>query len=476
VSTDVLRWPVLGGFLRWRHARTACQLLLLSIAAVVLLDGFAGSTNPSGNLAPLLVWVHFRGFLILALLAAGNLFCFGCPLVLARDTARRVVTPRFHWPRRLRTKWFALALFVIVLFSYELFDLWALPAATAYLVLIYFAAAVTIDVVFSGATFCKYVCPIGQFNFVASTVSPLELRVADQSTCRSCRTADCIKGRRAPSSPLTVVRRGCELGLFLPAKVGNLDCTFCLDCVQACPHDNIELATRTPASELTDLRRRSGLGRLLKRPDLAALATLFVFGGLLNAFAMVASAYRLEAWMARLLGFTSEAPVLALVFAGMLVVVPAVLLGSAVLATRRLARPASLSVRDIALRYTYALVPLGFGVWTAHYGFHLLTGLFTVVPMTQRAVTELIGTPLLGEPLWRWTGMRPGSVFPIQLGCILLGAMGSLALSSSMAETDYPERSGIAAIPWMVVTAAVAGAAIWILLQPMEMRGTGLFG
>src|SRR5262249_10689213 len=151
-------------------------------------------------------------------------------------------------------------------------------------------------------------------------MSPLELRVADQSTCRSCRTADCIKGRREPASPLTVVRRGCELGLFLPAKVGNLDCTFCLDFVQACPHDNIELSTRTPALELVDLRRRSGVGRLLQRPDVAALATLFVFGGMLNAFAMVSPVYRLEMWMAGLLGAVTEAPVLALVFALFLVV------------------------------------------------------------------------------------------------------------------------------------------------------------
>ena len=43
------------------------------------------------------------------------------------------------FPRWLRTKWIGIALFVAVLFSYELFDLWALPRATAYLVLAYFA-------------------------------------------------------------------------------------------------------------------------------------------------------------------------------------------------------------------------------------------------------------------------------------------------------------------------------------------------
>ena len=31
--------------------------------------------------------------------------------------------------------------------------------------------------------------------------------------------------------------RGCELALVQPRKVGNMDCTFCMDCVRACPHD-----------------------------------------------------------------------------------------------------------------------------------------------------------------------------------------------------------------------------------------------
>lgn len=441
-----------------------------------MLDGLTDPVNPTGNLAPLLVWVHFRGFLILALLAAGNLFCFGCPLVLTRDVVRRIVPPRFRWPRRLRSKWFGIALFILVLFSYELFDIWAWPGATAYLVLAYFLAALVVDLTFSGATFCKYLCPIGQFNFIASTISPLELKVADLSTCRTCHTADCIRGRRETTAPLTVVRRGCELGLFLPAKVGNLDCTFCLDCVHACPHDNIQLATRTPALELLELRRRSGVGRLLQRPDLAVLATLFVFGGMLNAFAMVSPVYRLETWMAQLLGVVTEAPVLALLFVLALVVLPAVLLGSAAACSRLLSDDRGLSIRRIAMRYAYALVPLGFGVWTAHYGFHLLTGLLTVVPMTQRAAIELTGRAWLGEPLWRWTGMRPGNVFPIQLGCILLGAMGSLALSYRMSEHDSPQRPGLPAVPWTVVTVVLASAAIWILFQPMEMRGTGLFG
>ena len=473
---DVLRWPAIGDFLRWRHARTAFQLLLLCVAAVVIVDGVFGSQSPTNNLAPLLTWVHYRGLLIVALLAAGNLFCMGCPFVLVRDAGRRILPPAFSWPRRLRTKWFGVGLFVLVLFIYELFDLWALPRATAYLVLAYFGAALLVDLVFSGATFCKYLCPIGQFNFVASTMSPLELHIKEESTCRSCRTADCIRGRRQPAAPRVVVQRGCELGLFLPLKVGNMDCTFCLDCVQACPHDNIALTARVPGMELADARRRSGVGWLTRRPDIAGLAVLFVFGGMLNAFGMVAPVYRLEVWIAHALGVASEVPVLALLFVASLGVAPVVLVGGAAVVTRLIAGGTSGSIRRTAVSYAYALVPFGAGMWTAHYGFHLLTGFFTVIPITQSAAIDLVGWPVLGEPLWRWTGMRPGSVFPMQLGCILLGAMGSLALAYRISDRDYPERPGPPTVPWAIVTVALASVAIWILSQPMEMRGIGFLG
>ncbi|MEP7306908.1 MAG: FesM [Acidobacteriota bacterium] len=476
MSTDVLRWPAIGGLLRWRHARKTFQLLLLAIAAVVIVDGLFGPQTPTNNLAPVLTWVHYRGLLIIALLAAGNLFCMGCPFVLVRDAGRRFLPPAFRWPRRLRTKWIALGLFVLVLFTYELFDLWALPRATAYLVLGYFGAALVVDLAFSGATFCKYLCPIGQFNFMASTMSPLELHIKQESTCRSCRTADCIKGRRQPDAPQVVVQRGCELGLFLPLKVGNMDCTFCLDCVQACPHDNIALTSRLPGMELADTRRRSGVGWLSRRQDIAGLAVLFAFGGMLNAFAMVAPVYRLERWIAHALGVSSEAPVLALLFVMSLGVAPLVLVGGAAALTRVIVGETTGSPRDTAANYAYALVPFGVGMWTAHYSFHLLTALLTVIPITQNIATGLVGWAALGEPFWRWTGMRPGTVFPIQIGCILLGAMGSLAVAYRISDRDYPESPVPPTAPWVCVTVALASVAIWILSQPMEMRGGGFLG
>jgi polyferredoxin len=51
-------------------------------------------------------------------------------------------------------------------------------------------------------------------------------------------------------------------------KVGNLDCTMCLDCVHACPHDNIALVTRIPGAESARARAtvRHRPARAARRP------------------------------------------------------------------------------------------------------------------------------------------------------------------------------------------------------------------
>jgi len=64
---DLLRAPVVGPFLRWRHARTALQIPLLVISVVMILQGLFGPSLAPKNLATVLTWVHFRGALVLVM-------------------------------------------------------------------------------------------------------------------------------------------------------------------------------------------------------------------------------------------------------------------------------------------------------------------------------------------------------------------------------------------------------------------------
>ncbi len=109
---DLLRVPVLGRFLRWRHARLAVQVPLLLLAGLVVYDGFRGPTVGPMNLAGVLPWIHWRGLVVLGLLAAGNVSCMACPFVVPRTLARRWLPQGWSWPRRLRNKWPAVVLVV----------------------------------------------------------------------------------------------------------------------------------------------------------------------------------------------------------------------------------------------------------------------------------------------------------------------------------------------------------------------------
>jgi len=142
---DLLRVPIIGSFLRWRHSRTVLQIPLLVVAVVMILHGLLGPALAPKNLATVLSWVHFRGALVLVLLCAGNFFCLACPFMLVRNVARRVFRPRFNWPQALRNKWISVAFFVAILFTYELFDLWSSPWWTAWLIIAYFLTVLVVE-------------------------------------------------------------------------------------------------------------------------------------------------------------------------------------------------------------------------------------------------------------------------------------------------------------------------------------------
>jgi cytochrome c oxidase assembly factor CtaG/polyferredoxin len=455
---DVLGVPLLGRFLRWRYARLSLQVPMLLLAVLVIYDGLHGPQVGALNLAGVLPWIHWRGLLILGLLVAGNVFCMGCPFLLPRTIARRWLPARWTWPRRLRSKWIAVLLLAVFLWAYEALALWDRPAWTAWLIVSYFVAAFAIDGLFRGATFCKYLCPIGQFNFVQSLASPLEVKAIEPAVCVSCRTKDCIRGRDGIP--------GCELGLFVPRKAGNMDCTACLDCVHACPHDNVGLIAGLPTAELWNDRHRSGIGRFARRRDIAALIVVLVFGAFANAAGMVGPVAEWQERLASYVGIRSPLLATTAFYLLALIVIPLSAVGGAAALSRWWGRLPGHAL-DVATRYAYTLVPLGFGMWLAHYSFHFLTSYETAVPVAQRFAMDL-GLTCLGEPAWACTCCRAatGGLIRLELLFLDVGLLMSLFAGYRLA------ASLKAFAPWALLMALLFAAGVWILLQPMQMRGT----
>lgn len=438
---------------------------MLLLAAAIVLDGLTGPQLAPTNLAGVLPWTHWRGLTVLALFAVGNLFCFACPFTLPRRFFAPWLPKGQAWPRVLRTKWIAVALVVIYLGCYEVFGLWSSPAWTAWIIVGYFLAAFAIDTFFRAGSFCKYVCPIGQFHFVQSLLSPLELRTRDAATCQSCTSHACLHG--------TAQQPGCELQIFLPKKQGNFDCTLCLACVQACPSNNIGLLPILPAAELARDVPRSGVGRWSRRTDIAALVAVLAFGAFANAAGMVAP---ILAWQDRIAEQLDIPAVLfvASVFAVEVIVLPALLLGAAALAPFMITTPQQ-SWRENVCRYAMCLVPIGAAMWIVHFGFHFATSAGTIIPVTQRFAADW-QLASLGTPDWQCgcCAVPPGWLLKSEMLVLGLGLLLSLHTVYRLSKSLTRTHRIASLLPYSAIVVALYLLGLWIIFQPMQMRGTML--
>ena len=499
---DVLRVPLLGTFLRWRYARFVLQVPLLLIALLAVYDGFTGRQLAPRNTATVAVWVHYRGLVALAIAVAGNLFCAACPLMLTRGPTKflKRFVPEFSFPKALRNKYGVLAMTALFLFSYEHFDLWASPWLTAWLILGYFAAALLADTFFPVGTFCKYLCPLGNFNFALSSAAPTQITARDPDVCQSCEGKYCLNGReetattRAPlfgnrsehvlielpmlSAPSTAssmaataspIRSsvstsgiaastssraapkglfpGCETDLFVPAIQSNQDCTLCFNCLRACPYDNVALAVRSPLREAETLRPKS---------DWAWFVLVLAWAGLVNAFAMIPPYWAVAAWLSNALHTTDEAL--------LLILIQGVGIGAGVGLTLLLTGG---KLRE----WVGVLFPLMLAIWGGHYLFHFITGYNTLIPNAVEALQRMglmIGSvPIPGV-------VRGDNIFPVQAVVSYIALFGSLWVAYKKAARGNVDARGVVSkmLPVVVLALAFNTLTLLIFSQPMQARGS----
>ncbi|MGA8025663.1 MAG: hypothetical protein WB992_00855, partial [Bryobacteraceae bacterium] len=102
------------------------------------------------------------------------------------------------------------------------------------------------------------------------------------------------------------------------------------------------------------------------------------------------------------------------------------------------------NVSDTVRRFAFTLVPIGVAMWAAHLLYHLATA--TVMPPWLTAAQ--IGILDAGLLLTLYIGWRVA----LQYGTRIRTAISLV-------------------IPWAAVSCALYAAGIWILFQPMQMRG-----
>ena len=152
---------------------------------------------------------------------------------------------------------------------------------------------------------------------------------------------------------------------------------------------------------------------------------------------------------------------------------PLLLVAGAVAVSRRLGSLDKSVVRT-ATRYSFSLLPLGFSMWVAHYSFHLFSSYDTAILATQRFAAD-VGVSILGAPQWSCSCCRPVADWLPRLEILFLdfGLLLSLYTAFRIARSQSSRMSTVIkmCLPWAMLIGLLFAAGVWIVLQPMQMRG-----
>jgi len=253
-----------------------------------------------------------------------------------------------------------------------------------------------------------------------------------------------------------------------------MDCTLCLDCVHACPHENVSLLASLPGSQLIRIERsKKRRNKFFRRFDVAALIFLLVFAAFSNAGGMTLPVLTWERSLQTSFRVASLQPILGGLYLVSMVVVPALLVACSVWLSK-LFGPTRVAWKEIVSTYAPAFVPLGFSMWLIHFSYHLLTAGQMALPVIQRAAMD-VGISLLGTPNWSLSSMMPSLDWLPALELLLLdlGLLFTLYIgwrAASRFGLTLSRRLRLNA-PWAALAFLLYSIGTWIIFQPMQMRG-----
>lgn len=477
---SLFRLPGVKALVRLRHFRTVLQLLVVGVFALVVCAGLYGDQLAERNIAPLLTWTVWWGGLVLVILFAGKAWCYVCPWDALAGWAERLVFWRkrtgvglgLAWPRRLRNVWLATGFFVGLTWLELGFGVTMSPRATALIALGMVSLALLCALVFERRAFCRYACLVGRVSGLYALFSASEVRPADRSVCRSCRTKDCFHGNERGDA--------CPTGLFPGALRSNTYCIDCLECVKSCPSDNMRVNARPWGADL------AVEGHARKDEAYLALLMLSITG--FHGLTMTGSWRRMLAWLEGTLGL----PYLASFSLGMtlLMLGPIAVYALLVRLTTLLAGSREVSFRTAFVRFAYSVLPIALFYHLAHNLEHLLMEGQKVVALASNPFGfapgqswSVLGVAGSGE--WDLFGTARLSLPPlvslpslwvVQVLLVLIGHVYSLWVADRTARRLYPGAGAAfrSQLPMLVGMVLFSVFSLWLLKQPMEMRTSAM--
>lgn len=467
-STDTLRrsWRfnlLKFGFLNRLVKKQWFPLFLQSFSVMIFIlilsAGLFGS--PKHNIGPVLTWTWWWALLIFLVLGFGKAFCAICPwealssLVTSLSLKSRMKKLGYEqpWPKWAKNI-FPAILFFILLTWFELGNnVTHSPSMTATLGLVMAGTAILSAIIFERRAFCRYACLVGRVTGLYALFSPVELRPESKEVCTTCTSKACFRG--------TNEQTGCPTLLFPGNLKENTYCTLCTECIRACPHDNIGINLRPPASDL--------FNKIRFQWDEATLAIVLLaltsFHGLTMTplWGTLNDQLRLATGLGPVFSFT--------ILMLLMLMAPILLFWAGASFAKALTQDASVGAGKIFKAFAYSVIPVALFYHLAHNSMHFFLEAPSIIPLLSDPFGfgwNLFGTagahygPLLTlETLWG-----------IQVVLIVIGHVYGVLIADRVARTLFrdPRRILRSLVPLLLTMVLFSAYSIWLIAQPMEMR------
>ena len=432
--------PALKWIAQRRWFQFAVVLPNLLIFLLFLTAGVFGSPVGNRNIIIIFVWILWWFLLISVMVPfASRIWCMVCPFPFFGEWIQRraLIGVRFvdpkkrkksthgsavgrnryfglngRWPKALSNIWIQ-NLFFLALCTFSALFL-TRPIVSVVVLGSLFVGATAFHVIYRQRAFCSYVCPVSGFLSLYSMTSMVEVRSRDAEVCAKCTDKGCLAGGENGW--------GCPWFMYPSKMARNNYCGLCMECVKACPHDNMTVNARPFCSD----RKLKGYDEVWKAFIMLSLAATYsvIYLGPWAVLKDWANAPQSGKWA----GFFTYAVVL---WTSALVLIPAIYSG-AVRLGQLLAGRRDIPFKDALLALAYPVVPLGLLVWVAFsFPLILVNGSYILMTLSDPFGWgwNLFGTAEIG-----WTPVVPHWAPYIQVVLLLVGFYWALKTGYEHAE------------------------------------------
>ncbi len=445
--------PLLKRFVGTRSFQFLLIFPNLIIFYILMLAGIFGHPLGNVNAAIVLIWILWWVILIIFLVPIGaRAWCAICPLAGPGEWLQRRSIVKFRgfekplglnkrWPKPLRNIWAQnLGFLGLAVISGLLVTR---PIVTVVVIGGIWVFATVLMLVYRRRAFCVYLCPVSGFQGLYAMVSPLALRSKNREVCKDHKPKTCMIGSRQRDD--TPFGYACPWFEFIGDMDRNNYCGLCMECLKGCTKDNIGLYWRGGKMDVV-IKGRDETWKAFIMTALAAVYAIVLLGpvGMLKDWA---NAPFSGSWG----GFALLAT--AMVVAS-LVVMPA-LYAPFVEASRR-ATGKVVEFRDLFVRGSFGLVPLGLAAWIAFS--------IPLVLINGAYIAQVISDPfgwgwnLFGTKYVAWNPVGEGWIPLIQAALIVAGLTVGIvkthrALETMFAKTRQATRAMIPLAAFLTLVA-----------------------